>query len=161
MSARPGRALPTLILALPLAGCVLDRDKGFAPQDPLEALASGASGDPSRDPLAKAQKHFRNEDYGLAENHFREAVERHPRNSDAWLGLAASYDRLRRFDLAERAYNVVVRQVGYTVSVHNNLGYHHYLRDQPGEARKHFEAALDMEPDNPQVLRNLELLDES
>lgn len=159
MSARPERALPALIAALLVAGCVLD--KGAAPDGSLELLESAASQDPSRDSLAKAQKHFRNEDYGLAETHFREAVERNPRNSDAWLGLAASYDRLRRFDLAERAYNVVIRQVGYTLSVHNNLGYHHYLRDDPDKARKHFEAALRMDPGNPQLLRNMELLDES
>jgi Flp pilus assembly protein TadD len=39
--------------------------------------------------------------YGLAEKHFRRAVETHPRDAEG-IGLAASYDRLRRFDLAAR-----------------------------------------------------------
>ena len=42
--------------------------------------------------------------YGLAEENYRKAVELGPRDLDAWLGLAASYDRLKRFDLADRAY---------------------------------------------------------
>ena len=43
--------------------------------------------------------------YGNAEYYFRRAVEVTPQNGAAWLGLASCYDRLGRFDLAERSYN--------------------------------------------------------
>jgi Flp pilus assembly protein TadD len=104
----------------------------------------------SEKPLAKAKLHFKNEDYGLAEKYFRQAVEENPNLTPGWLGLAASYDRLRRFDLAARAYKVVV---------HNNLGYHHYLKGDLVKALKHFNAALAKDPGNPYVLNNLEMLD--
>jgi Flp pilus assembly protein TadD len=152
--------LPVLLAALVLGGCILNRDKGVASPDPFDPLPTGSLADPSQNALVKAQMHFRNEDYGLSETWFRRAVEYNVNNDDAWLGLAASYDRLRRFDLAERAYRVVVRKVGYTLAVHNNLGYHWYLRGDYARARKHFDAAYAMDPGNPYVLNNLKLLDE-
>jgi Flp pilus assembly protein TadD len=99
--------------------------------------------------------------YGLAEVYFRKAVESNPNNGDAWIGLAASYDRLRRFDVAERAYRVVVQKVGYTITVHNNLGYHYYLRGKLDKAREHFDAAHAMDTENPWVLNNLKLIEPS
>lgn len=155
------RVWPVLFLALALGGCVMGRDRGIASRDPFAGLPPASRLDPSQEALIKAQIHFRNEDYGLAEQYFRKAVEQNPNNGDAWVGLAASYDRLRRFDLAERAYRVVIQKVGYTVTVQNNLGYHFYLRGRLAEARKHFDAAHAMEPDNPYVLNNLKLIDQS
>ena len=113
----------------------------------------------SEKPLAKARLHFKNEDYGLAEKYFRQSVEENPNLTEAWMGLAASYDRLRRFDLAARAYKVVIKQTGYTTAVHNNLGYHHYLQGNLKKARKHFNSALAKDPGNPYVLNNLEMLE--
>ena len=113
----------------------------------------------SEKPLAKAKLHFKNEDFGLAEKYFRQAVEADSNQTVAWLGLAASYDRLRRYDLAARAYKVVIKQTGYTAAVHNNLGYHHYLQGHLKKARKHFNSALAKDPGNPFVLNNLEMLD--
>lgn len=153
------RALAPMLMALVLAGCVMGREKGVASRDPYAPLPAASLLDPSQEDLVKAQSHFRNEDYGLAETYFRKAVERNPNNGDAWVGLAASYDRLRRFDLAERAYRVVVQKVGYNVTVHNNLGYHYYLRGNMPKARKHFDAAHALEPDNPYILNNLKLVD--
>ncbi|TMJ35509.1 MAG: tetratricopeptide repeat protein, partial [Alphaproteobacteria bacterium] len=59
---------------------------------------------PSDDYIRMGKVHFRNGDYGLAEQKFRKAVEVTPKDAEAWLGLAASYDQLRRFDLADNAY---------------------------------------------------------
>ena len=71
---------------------------------------------------------FTQGNYGLAERYFRRAVESGPREADAWLGLAASYDRLRRFDLADRAYNQLYGLVGRTPEILNNQGYSMMLR---------------------------------
>src|SRR6476661_896635 len=60
----------------------------------------GLLGSDPYDELSLGKKYFRTSNYGLAEKHFRAAVEKHPRDAEAWIGLAASYDRLRRFDLA-------------------------------------------------------------
>jgi Flp pilus assembly protein TadD len=75
--------------------------------------------------LSLGKKYFRTINCGLAEKHFRAAVEKHPRDAEAWIGLAASYDRLRRFDLADRAYGQAVGIVGPTVEILNNQGYVH------------------------------------
>jgi Flp pilus assembly protein TadD len=48
----------------------------------------------------------------MAERYFRRAVETHASDAEAWVGLAASYDRLRRFDLADQAYAEAIRLVG-------------------------------------------------
>ena len=56
----------------------------------------------SDEPLKLGIEHFNRGSYGLAEQYFRDAVEKAPRDVTAWVGLAASYDRLARFDLADR-----------------------------------------------------------
>jgi Flp pilus assembly protein TadD len=113
---------------------------------------------PSDEILYQAKLHYRNGDYGLAEKFYRHAIEANPDSMDAWLGLAASYDRIRRFDLADRAYGVVVQQVGYTPSVLNNLGYHYMLRGDLDQAAKYLNDAAQKDPDNPYVQNNLQLL---
>lgn len=156
------RVIPALLIASSLGACTLmERGQGDASlvgQDTEDRRGLFTMVPESEKPLAKAKLHFKNQDYGLAEKYFREAVEADPNQTVGWLGLAASYDRLRRFDLAARAYKVVVKQVGYTASVHNNLGYHHYLQGNVAKARKHYNSALAKDPGNPWALNNLEKL---
>jgi hypothetical protein len=52
----------------------------------------------------------------------------HPRDLDSWIGLAASYDRLRRFELADRAYEQAIKIGGATGEILNNRGYSYMLR---------------------------------
>jgi Flp pilus assembly protein TadD len=113
---------------------------------------------PSDEPLYLAKLQYTNGNYGLAEQYYRRAVEANEHSIDAWLGLAASYDRLRRFDLADRAYDVLVSKVGYTPTVLNNLGYHHLLQGNLVEARKYLMQAAASDPDNPHIQYNLHLL---
>jgi len=72
------------------------------PLEPPAATPELLGADPNND-LSVGKKYFRQGSYGLAERQFRKAVELHPKHAEAWLRLAASYDRLRRFDLADRA----------------------------------------------------------
>lgn len=155
------RLVPVLLIAAIVSACTLTRrgegDAALVGQEDRRGLFTLMP--ESEKPLAKAKLHFKNEDYGLAEKYFRQAVEDDPNQTSAWLGLAASYDRLRRFDLAMRAYKVVIKQAGYTAAVHNNLGYHYYLQGKLAKARHHYKAALAKDPGNPYVLNNLETLD--
>ena len=111
--------------------------------------------------LTTAKEHFREGRFGLAEDSYRKAVEVSPRDAEAWVGLAASYDRLRRFDLADRAYEQAVKLVGKTPLMLNNLGYSQMLRGDLRKARQYFLAAYEAEPDNPFIRNTLELLNES
>ncbi len=130
-----------------------------------EPIAPGAKpgllGDDPHDDLQLAKKYFRSNNYGLAEKAFRTAVEQHPRDAEAWLGLAASYDRLHRFDLADRAYTQAIRIVGPTVEILNNQGFSYMLRGDYARAHKKLEQAASRDPANPYVAANLRLLQES
>jgi Flp pilus assembly protein TadD len=117
-------------------------------------------GNDPNDDLNLAKKHFRRGGYGLAEKHFRKAVELQPRAAEAWLGLAAAYDRLRRFDLADRAYRQVIRLIGPTPEVLNNQGFSYMLRGDYRRARQTLLAAKAKSPNNPHINANLELLTE-
>lgn len=115
----------------------------------------------SDEPLKLGMEHFGRGNYGLAERYFRDAVEKTPSDATAWVGLAASYDRLARFDLADQAYSQAIRLTGETVQILNNLGYSYALRGDLAKARQKLMKAYQMEPTNVVVLNNLELLKSS
>lgn len=111
------------------------------------------------DDLNLGKKYFRSASFGLAEKHFRRAVEQHPRDAEAWVGLAASYDRLKRFELADRAYAQAAKIAGETPEIMNNRGFSYILRGDYRRARRTLEAARQRAPDNPYIANNLELLE--
>lgn len=118
-------------------------------------------GKDANDDLSIGKKYFRQGSYGLAERHFRKAVELHPNDAESWIGLAAAYDRLRRFDLADRAYANAIRIVGQTPEVLNNQGFSYMLRGDYRRARETLLAARAMDPGNPYVANNMRLLEAS
>jgi Flp pilus assembly protein TadD len=127
----------------------------------VAAADAGLLGGDPNDDLALGKKQYRAGNFGSAERYFRRAAELHPRDAEAWVGLAAAYDRLRRFDLADRAYDQAVAIVGPTPEVLNNRGYSFMLRGDYARARSTLLAAAAKDPANPYVRNNLELLDKS
>jgi len=124
----------------------------------LSALPPPSNQRPSDGGVMEGQRQFAAGDYGLAERNFRSAVEANPLSAPAWLGLAASYDRLARYDLAKRAYKQVIRLEGRTPTVLNNLGYHYMLQGRLGEAKSTLEEAARLDPANTYIQGNLLLL---
>jgi Flp pilus assembly protein TadD len=116
---------------------------------------------PSDEPVRMGLEQYNRGNYGLAQRYFKDAVEKAPKDLTAWIGLASSYDRLRRFDLADQAYAQAIRLGGETVQVLNDQGYSYMLRGNLSAARKKFERARAMDPGNPVVANNLELLNGS
>jgi Flp pilus assembly protein TadD len=108
--------------------------------------------------LEVAKARFAERDYGLAAKHFRTSVETDPKNAEAWLGLAASYDQLRRFDLADKAYNEVRNLVGETPAVMNNRGYSYLLRGKLDKSRELLATAYANDPGNVHIINNIDLL---
>ncbi|MCJ2039291.1 tetratricopeptide repeat protein [Methylobacterium sp. J-059] len=96
--------------------------------------------------------------YGMAERHFREAVEKDKNDAPSWIGLAAAYDNLSRFELADQAYAQAVGLLGETLEVVNNLGYSYLLRGDKRRALQHFERALRLDPTNAVVRNNIKIL---
>jgi len=115
----------------------------------------------SDEALKLALEYFNRGNFGLAAKYFEDAVTKAPKDATAWIGLAASYDRIGRFDLADRAYRQAVRLVGETTAILNNEGYSYMLRGKFVEARRKLLKAYEREPHNPTVLNNLKLLDSS
>lgn len=126
-----------------------------------DAVPKGLLGKDPNDDLSLGKKYFRAADFGLAERHFRKAVELHPRDLESWVGLAASYDRLRRFDLADRAYTQAMKIAGAAPELLNNIGYSYMLRGDYRRARETLLQAQAQDPGNPYIRNNLELLEAS
>jgi Flp pilus assembly protein TadD len=137
---------------------------GSVATDAQLAAAPAGPEDPNDD-LNLGKRHFRASNYGLAERYFRRAVEKGPgdtrRDAEAWLGLAASYDRLRRFELADRAYAHAIKILGPTPEILNNQGYSYLLRGDYRHARQKLFAARNLDPGNPYIRSNLDLLAKS
>ena len=116
---------------------------------------------PSDHPLKLGLEYFQKGAYGTANRYFRDAVEKAPQDAEAWIGLAASYDKLRRFDLADQAYAQAIKLTGETVQILNDRGYSYLLRGDLTRARAQFRKAYQRDPTNPTVINNLQLLDSS
>ena len=116
---------------------------------------------PSDEPVRMGLEQFNRGNYGISQRYFKDAVEKSPKDLTAWIGLAASYDRLRRFDLADQAYAQAIRLGGETVQILNDQGYSLMLRGNLSAARKKFEKAYSLDPGNQVIANNLELLNGS
>ena len=123
-------AIAVLAAALMAAGCTTSAIDATN----TTAIAPAAQ-DVSEADLSAGQEHFRQANYGLAEKHFRKAVELRADNAEAWMGLAAAYDQLGRFDFADRAYDQLVAVAGRLPEIVNNMGYSQLLRGNKQKAR--------------------------
>ena len=149
------------ILVVGLAGC----QPTVTPTPVPDAVTGQNPADvkyyPSDEPVKLGIQRFYEGNFGLAEQYFQNAVEKTPRDVSAWVGLAASYDRLGRFDLADRSYAAAVKLAGHTPSILNNEGYSYMLRGDLRSARAKFDAALRLDPNNATAINNLALLNQS
>lgn len=126
--------------------------------DTTMTTAVPPAGDVGAADLRAGKAQFADGNYGLAEKHFRKAVELQASNAEAWMGLAASYDQLGRFDFADRAYDQLLKIAGRRPRIVNNMGYSQYLRGNRKQARKLLLEARSGMTDTTVVDANLELL---
>jgi len=149
------------LLAGALAGCKTTEDTALASATEAADVAEPVDLTfvPPTEPRRRGLYQFNRGDYGLAERYFREAIEKAPDDVVAWIGLAASYDNLHRFDLADRAYETAIRLSGETSQILNNQAYSYMTRGDFKTAREKFRRALKRDPNNPVIKNNLRLLD--
>jgi Flp pilus assembly protein TadD len=160
-------------LAVALAGCIADIPP-LANVETTPAAKPDAAGTTltvqnpsdvkyyaSDEPLRLGQEYFNRGVFAVSQKYFQAAVEKAPRDAAAWIGLAGSYDRMGRFDLADKAYREAIKLQGETTQILNNQGYSDMLRGQFSAAREKFQQAFEREPDNPTIANNIQLLNES
>ena len=146
------RLLLAGLLAIELTACQTDDRPWFGSRSAPEFTAPTPTVQdpgqikyyPSDEPLKLALEHFDRGNYGTAERYFRDAVEKAPRDATAWVGLAATYDRLAHFDLADRAYRSAIGLAGETTQLLNNQGYSYMLRGDLENARRKFPCPREM-----------------
>ncbi|MCJ2084296.1 tetratricopeptide repeat protein [Methylobacterium sp. J-090] len=148
-----GSIVPTVVLGILLAGCQTGSDQGIAVVPGVEATLPAANElyNVGRINLAAGNS-------GLAERNFREAVQRNDKDASSWLGLAAAYDNLGRYELADRAYEQATSLIGETLEIVNNRGYSFMLRGNGKRALEQFERARILDPSNSVILNNIQIL---
>ncbi|MBS0247147.1 MAG: tetratricopeptide repeat protein [Proteobacteria bacterium] len=111
--------------------------------------------------MAQGRNQYQANHFREAQRHFRRATELAPKSAEAWLGLAACYDRLRDFTQADGAYAKALAIAGPTSEVLNNQGYSYMLRGDLKRARDTLLVAQRQDPRNKYVENNLILLESS
>ncbi|MFD1913036.1 tetratricopeptide repeat protein [Halodurantibacterium flavum] len=150
------RASAGALLILVLSGCA----GGLSGSAPLAQGRLPASVPPvaPEQALPVARQRFLAGEWGEAARYYEQAVTRAPGDGAAWLGLAASYDRLRRFDLADQAYRQAAVVVGTRAEYFNNVGYSYLLRGDTRRAAQNFQRAAELQPGNLTIQNNIELM---
>ena len=108
--------------------------------------------------LAEARGHFRNNDFGYSATLYKRVVDLTPKDPQGYVGLAASYDRLNRFDLSDRVYASLFQLTGGTAQYYNNIGYSYLLRGNLTLALTNFRKAKRLDPSNLVVADNIQML---
>jgi len=160
------RCVTVALIMFAVSGCVTDNS---APSQTLESAGPVVTPMvqdpkdrkflPSDESRKLGLEYFNRGEFGTAQRYFQDAVEKAPQDASAWIGLAASYDRIGRFDLSDRAYRNAIRQVGETTDILNDLGYSYMLRGNYALARTYMSRAFARDPHNPTIINNLQLLD--
>lgn len=147
------------ILFAAAAGCAISEPNGqdlVSVEADVRAPAVAAVTETSPHEVGVVQ--FRNGEYGLAERSFRDAVVQNPADTKSWLGLAASYDRLKRFDMADQAYSKAIELEPGNAATWNNLGFSYLLRGDLRGASRALKRALELDGSDPQIQHNVDLL---
>jgi Flp pilus assembly protein TadD len=107
--------------------------------------------------LTQGRDHFAVGNYGIAIDSFNAAIGLDPQSIRALNGLAASYDKLDRFDLAQRYYATALAINPNSAITLNNAGYSQLLQGNIEKALQMFEVAAKLDPANARIEANTEL----
>lgn len=149
-----------MAIALPLlAGCSsMGSMSSFGGKPQQVAVVANIGDYTAAAALAEAKGHFRNGDFGHSAALYKRVVELSPKNAEGYIGLSASYDRLRRFDLSDRVYASLFQITGGTAQYYNNVGYSYMLRGNLAAALTNFRKAEALDPGNVVVANNIQIL---
>lgn len=126
-------------VAILAAGCTADWSNGetsnykWTDNPPVQAGA--------QDPYVLGKKQFAEGLYGMALKNFRVAMVRAPKSLDRLNAVAATYDKLGRFDLAERYYAQALGVDPNSIQTLNNIGYSFLMQKDYVSARYYLDQA--------------------
>ncbi len=149
------------VAALPLSGCTAANFGGpgvFGGNQARIADISDQGNYTADGALIEARNYFRTNNFGYSAAFYKKFTELSPQNPEGYVGLAASYDRLGRFDLSDRVYSSLFRITGESTQYYNNVGYSNLLRGNLRAALINFRKAAVLDPENLVVANNLQLL---
>ncbi len=113
------------------------------------------------DPYALGKTYLLAGQTGLAVDSFLKAVAKNPKSIQTLNALAAAYDELHRYDLADKYYNAALDIDQHSAQTLNNLGYSHLLRGDVAEAKKYLDESKTVARGDATINANLALADKS
>src|SRR3954452_21233120 len=153
MRHRSFTAMAALAAVLMVGGCTTDNvDKTKTTS--IQPVAK----DVSTSDLTQGKAQVREANYGLAEQHFRKAVELKADSAEGWMGLGASYDEPGGSAFPPRAYDQLSKVAGRKPQIVNNMGYSQLLRGNKKKARTLLLEAKQGMADTTVVDANLAIL---
>jgi len=156
-----GVGLFALMAVMSLSGCsttYFGGDSAFGSNKLTVADISNIGDYTPERALSEARAHFSNNDFGYSAALYKRVVELTPKDPEGYVGLAASYDRLNRFDLSDRVYASLYQLIGGTAQYYNNVGYSYMLRGNVTAALTNFRKAQRLDPNNIVVANNIQML---
>jgi hypothetical protein len=115
----------------------------------------GGTGEAPGDAYATGKQHFSAGRLGLALEDFQTALQEQGPSVDRLNALAATYDRLARFDLADRIYRQALALDPNAPQTLNNIGYSYMLRGRPDLAAAYLARAQSVAKSDPVIGANL------
>jgi Flp pilus assembly protein TadD len=155
------RLVALSLVVAPLAACSAAGLSTFGNNRLAVAEVSKIGSYTAEGALVQARGHFRSNDFGHSATFYKRAVELAPQNAEGYVGLGASYDRLRRFDLSDRVYASLFALSGGTAQYYNNVGYSQMLRGNLKDAMSNFRQAQKLAPDNVVIANNMQLVSQA
>jgi hypothetical protein len=145
-----GRLILVISLVLLTAGC---NQAGLTPTPVPNPDTGQNPGDvkyyPSDQPARLGIQRFYEGNFGLAQQYFQDAVEKSPSDVTAWIGLAASYDRLGRFDLADQAYGGRSQTRGLHRQAAEQRRVFIYAARRPEDGARQVSISVETRPEQP------------
>jgi tetratricopeptide (TPR) repeat protein len=120
-------------------------------------IAMGGESIDLADPIEAGRAQLATKQYGLAIDSLTRVVQAEPRNARALSLLALGYDRIHRFDLADRYYAAALKVDPQHAMTLNNWGYSRLLRRDYAEADRLLRLASQARRNDPVIEANLKL----
>ncbi|HEX6119662.1 MAG TPA: tetratricopeptide repeat protein [Dongiaceae bacterium] len=144
-------ALMPLAAVVVVAGCAGPRG------DIRPIIAMGGDRMDVENPVDNGRALLVTGQYGLAIDKLSRVLHDDPRNVRALNLIAEAYDRLHRYDLADRFYGEALEADPNSVAALNNWGFSHLVRGDRTRAIGLLQRAAAIRGDQPVVLANLRL----